>query len=180
MVDTGKNFTTKKNCCHAGVWLAAIPSVLVGVIWKVWRGFAGYFHYYNWYVATPKSLPYAPTTTTGTTALNSLCPKNWQLPTNTNPTSTGVKSYANLTDIYGIGDNAEGSIALKSAPLYFVRSGDYNYSGNMIDLGSGGSYWSSTASNTPYAYYLGFGGSGVSPQGNSGRGVGFPLRCVAR
>ena len=128
-----------------------------------------------------ESLPFAPTTTTGTTALNSLCPKNWQLPTNTNPTSTGVKSYANLTNAYSIGSNEAGSIALKSAPLYFVRSGIYYYNGGDIgDLGSRGFYWSSTASTATYAYHLYFYSISVYPQYYNNRGSGFSLRCVAR
>ena len=138
-------------------------------------------NYYNWCAATPKSLPYAPTTTTGITALNSLTPKNWQLPTNTNPTSTGVKSYANLTKAFGIENNEAGRIALGKAPLYFVRSGYYGYSnGSIYGLGSNGRYWSSTASGTTYAYYLDFNGSSVYPQGSNYRGNGFSLRCVAR
>ena len=108
-------------------------------------------------------------------------PKNWQLPTNTNPTSTGVKSYANLTKAYGIGNNQVGRIAMGLAPLYFVRSGYYYYSnGNVGNLGSFGCYWSSTAYNTTVAYYLYFYGSGVNPQNDDSRGDGMSFRCVAR
>ena len=112
-----------------------------------------------------ESLPFAPTTTTGTTALNSLTPKNWQLPTNTNPTSTGVKSYANLTKAHGIESNEAGRIALGKAPLYFVRSGSYYYSdGNISSLGSSGRYWSSTASNAKNARILYAESSTLIPQ----------------
>ena len=92
-----------------------------------------------------------------------------------------MKSYANLTKAYGIESNEAGRIALGLAPLYFVRSGNYNYSnGNIGTLGSDGRYWSSTASNTTNAYNLNFNGSNVNPQNSNNRGNGFSLRCVAR
>ena len=113
---------------------------------------------------------------------SSLAPKNWQLPTNTNPTSTGVKSYANLTSTYNI-SGTEGSIALREAPLYFVRSGAYYYNGNINNLGPYGNYWSSTASNTASAYGLYFYSTNVDPQNSNTlgyRGYGYSVRCVAR
>ena len=93
-----------------------------------------------------------------------------------------MKSYANLTDAYGIKSNEAGRIALGLAPLYFVRPGYYHVNGNMYNLGSYGYYWSSTVFNTTRAYGLLFYGSDVLPQGNYylDRGYGYSLRCVAR
>ena len=94
-----------------------------------------------------------------------------------------MKSYANLTKAFGIENNTTGSITLRSALLYFVRSGYYDYNnGNIGNLGSLGYYWSSTASATTRTYRLSFDGSNVHPQSYnySYRGYGFSLRCVAR
>ena len=91
-----------------------------------------------------------------------------------------MKSYANLTKAFGISNNQAGRIALGLAPLYFVRSGNYDYNGYMYGLGSNGYYWSSTAYGTTVAYRLDFGGSGVYPQNSNDRGNGLSLRCVAR
>ena len=92
-----------------------------------------------------------------------------------------MKSYANLTNVYSIGNNEAGSIVLRDAPLYFVRSGAHYYSNGYINiLGSIGLYWSSTAPTTNNAYSLRFSGSSVDPQFNDRRGYGYSLRCVAR
>ena len=66
---------------------------------------------------------------------------------------------------------------LLSAPLSYVRSGDYRYySTELFVRGSFGYYWSLRSSNTTSSYYLYFGSSNLSPQYNSARGTGFAVR----
>ena len=41
-----------------------------------------------------------------------------------------------------------------------------------------GYYWSASPYNATYGYYLNFNSTGASPQNNSQRGLGVPVRCV--
>lgn len=72
----------------------------------------------------------------------------------------------------------DGFNKLRTAPLYYQRFG-YVDGGSLINLGSDGYYWSSTASNTNNAGSLGFNGSGIWPSGGLSRYYGFSVRCMA-
>ncbi|MDR1884198.1 MAG: fimbrillin family protein [Prevotella sp.] len=52
------------------------------------------------------------------------------------------------------------------------------YDGNLSYVGSGGYYWSSSATNGPDAYRLYFGSGFVSPFANNTRTYGYSLKCV--
>ncbi len=131
-------------------------------------------NYYNWMAATNGTG--ASVTTNGANASGSVCPTGWSLPTSGN-TNTG--SFGGLTTAYSIGDNAAGSTALRSAPLYFVYGGNVSNS-SLSSIGSLGYYWSSTASSATSAYGLYFSSSGVNPSNGPFRYLGGSVRCVAR
>ena len=129
-------------------------------------------NHYTWNAATAGTGG----TITSTNAKDSICPKGWQLPTSNNSNSG---SFQALTNAYSISSNTDGSTALVSSPLYFVRSG-YVYSGSLWNAGRYGYYWSSTAaSSTSYAYYLYFYSGFVTPSINSYRYYGQSVRCLA-
>ena len=129
-------------------------------------------NHYTWNAATAGTGG----TITSTNAKDSICPKGWQLPTSNN---TNSGSFGGLTAAYSISSNSAGSIALVSAPLYFVRSG-FVYSGSLWYAGDYGFYWSSTAtSSSNYACNLSFYSGGVYPSNNYNRYYGFSVRCLA-
>ena len=101
--------------------------------------------------------------TTGTTivATESICPRGWTLPTNTQTRSIGPDS---------------GSTAHVSS-FSPVIGGHYN-NGTLRDESTLGYWWGSTASNTALRYGLSYDGSNL--QTNSlGRRLGIYIRCVS-
>ena len=129
-------------------------------------------NYYNWSAAVVNN------NTSGYnsgTLTNSVCPKNWDLPVN--------GAYGTLMtdqEVFSSGNSyaTDGFNKLRTAPLYYQRFG-YVDGGSLINLGSDGYYWSSTASNTNNAGSLGFNGSGIWPSGGLSRYYGFSVRCMA-
>ena len=130
-------------------------------------------NHYTWNAATAGTGG----TITSTNATDSICPKGWQLPTSNNSNSG---SFQALTNAYSISSNTDGSTALVSAPLYFVRSGNVD-SGSLRYAGNSGGYWSSTAySSTSRAYRLSFDSGYVDPSYDLNRYFGQSVRCLAR
>lgn len=132
-------------------------------------------NYYSWQSATNGTGSSA--TTAGANATGSICPSGWELPSSNSTTING--SFGKMTAAYGIGSNAAGSTALRSAPLYF-QYGGYVYSGKLYDAGNVGFYWSSTARDGNNAYHLYFLSGSVSPSGANYRYFGFPVRCLVQ
>ena len=67
-----------------------------------------------------------------------------------------------------------------SSPLFFLRSGFFQWNGaSPYDRGGHGYYWSLRSANTTISNSLYFYGTTLSPQSNSSRGNGFAVRCVA-
>ncbi len=78
----------------------------------------------------------------------------------------------------GATSRTAGSNNWRSFPNNFVYSGYWNGS-LAYDRGSYGYYWSSTASDSGSAYYLGFGSDGVGPTSSYSKYNGYSVRCVA-
>ena len=114
----------------------------------------------------------------------------WRMPTNTE----FGELFANIIYIDANGDEVDttktdkrvsvnGVMGLyiqskiNGARLFFSCSG-YGYGRSWSLRGSYGYYWSSTWLSARSARYLSFLSGGVSPQGSSGRYVGFALRPV--
>jgi uncharacterized protein (TIGR02145 family) len=52
------------------------------------------------------------------------------------------------------------------------------YTGTLYDVGYNGRYWSSSAYNATFSFFLGFIDSDVTPSANNLRQSAFPVRCV--
>ena len=119
-------------------------------------------------------------------ATQSICPKNWKLPTSNN-TNPGSIFY--LLDQYGLTNIAinEGTgFSLASAPLFINREGNvWIQQPQLIRVGGSGGFWSGTAAYRPdYAYNLHLDRTVdyVQPSGNNnlGRMNGRSIRCLVR
>lgn len=131
-------------------------------------------NYYNWTaaVAMTDSSSYA---TDDVDVNQSICPAGWTLPKGGSDTSSG--SFAYLVDEAELTSGTSGNI--HASPYYFVYGG--SWWGRSDGVGSGGSYWSSTARDDTYAYDLGFAASGgLVPDFKEDRDLGFSVRCLAR
>lgn len=65
------------------------------------------------------------------------------------------------------------------ATAWYPGSGYRGVGSGVVGLEwSGGYYWSASPYSATLGYGLGFNSGNVLPQGSSGRGNGFPVRCV--
>ena len=159
-----------------------------------------YGNYYNWYSATAGNGTYSFSTNNNSVG-GDLCPAGWRLPKGGNKTrieNNGDNEFWNLAVValnnntlpanysssnypYYTGDpeGKDASKLLRTYPnnlLYsgYVNGASINYRGNA------GSYWSSTAYSSDYAYLLSLGSSGVSPGTvYSYKYYGRAVRCLA-
>ena len=70
---------------------------------------------------------------------------------------------------------------LRSAPLDFGWTGNYDYSSGLLYGATAyGSFWPRTARSTESAYFLYFSNGSVSAQDYNSRGYGLALRCTAK
>ena len=140
---------------------------------------ASYGNYYNWYSATAGNGKQE--TGSGVTVAGDICPAGWILPIGNQTDANGSFSHLD-TSMGGTGGwqgSTEASNRWRSFPNNFVYSG-YWYGSSAYSRGNLGYYWSSTALNTDYAYYLYFGSGSVDPGTNgSGKDGGNSVRCVA-
>jgi len=68
--------------------------------------------------------------------------------------------------------------SFEASGCVFLPAAGYRYGTSVSDVGSYGSYWSSSASGTDSAYGVYFGSGLVYPADNNGRGSGFSVRLV--
>ena len=147
-------------------------------------------NYYNWTAAIASNASSGISADT-TRADNSICPRGWRLP-NTATVDNPYNEFGRLfyNSAYNITNNIAGSgnvgyktggfNALRTTPLWFVRSGYVN-NGTLNDPAAYGYYWSNTVVSGSYAYYLRFTSSGIWPAYGSGyRYGGRSIRCIAR
>ena len=114
---------------------------------------------------------------------DSICPKGWRLPidqTTNNEFSTllGPSNY----NIYNGPDYKlafENLNAIRTAPLYFVRSGRVD-GGTLYRAGTNIYTWSSTIYSSTGGYALHFNSTNIYPAGSYDHLYGFPVRCLAR
>ncbi|MDO5481401.1 MAG: FISUMP domain-containing protein [Candidatus Saccharibacteria bacterium] len=152
---------------------------------------------YNWTAATLKS---GINLTGGhIDAEDSICPTNWQLPTNElekkNDLGNNYSVYSLVKTYYGsvISGNPRGADAdapkrvteqnmMRSEPISMAVSGYYNRGGGTVggrtDYGS--FVWSATSSSSGFAYSLDITPSNFYLQYANIRSSGFIVRCVAR
>ncbi len=123
--------------------------------------------------------------TNSATAPNSICPKNWKLPTSGADRDNTSGSFNYLLKAYGVNSSTVSSTSpvydIAQKPLFFVRAGYIHSGGTFNTTGMNGFVWSSRASSTAQsANFLFFGESSVTPTSNNWRSFGNPVRCVAR
>ena len=148
----------------------------------------GCYSYYSWDVATLGSG--RSISTDNTDAEQSICPKNWRLPTSRNTSTfdatTAVNSdFYNLATNYGMPTGAwsqsTGNFYSQAGPgtiSNFLLGGSY-YGGSFYNGGSYGFYWSSTSSSTSsLARNLRFNSGRVDSANSNGRGSGYSVRCL--
>jgi uncharacterized protein (TIGR02145 family) len=136
----------------------------------------GYGNYYNWYSATAGHGTFSKAS--GNTA-GDICPAGWHLPTGGSATADfGALDVA----MDGTGDHqstTEASNRWRTYPNNFVYSGGVSGS-SMRNRNSFGLYWSSSADDSNYAYYLYFHSSYIYPGTESSvKYAGRMVRCVA-
>ena len=149
-----------------------------------------YGNYYTWTAAMANTTFYrsyngAANTDTGSDAANtSICPKGWRLPLGADRNTTNL-SFSKLDkQMGGTGANQSSTAGTTQSKVWRSFPNNFLYSGNahnsnIINRGSYGSYWSSSARNINGAYSLRLYSSSLSP----GTDVyydfsGFTVRCV--
>ncbi|MBQ1387630.1 hypothetical protein IIY68_02485 [Candidatus Saccharibacteria bacterium] len=142
-------------------------------------GHASLGNYYNWTATiasnNSSSLTQDTLSDISKNPKNSICPKGWRLPT---ISSVADKDeFRKLNNTYNNGSTSSDA-SLITSPLWFVRSGNVN-STNPLSFGARGDYLSSTV-NSSLTYTLRFSSDSVNPANNSGKDLGFSVRCVAR
>ena len=127
-------------------------------------------NYYSWPASTAGS------NISSGNASNSICPRGWQLTTNTK-TDTRSWDYLLVTTYrYSSNDNQ-----LRLMPTSVPRAGYYLYTGGTLDdRGSSGLYWSGVAYSSTNAYYLHFDSGQLLTQYSYTKSNGRSVRCVAR
>ena len=136
-------------------------------------------NYYSYVAATAGSG--ASVTTSGDKAPDSICPAGWELPTTDSAYDSTPGSFYNLLmNAYGLSSNSTGGTAMRSAPLFFVRSGNvFSYRDYLSEAGSRGDYWSSVSGSSGMACHLRFLSSRITPLSYTDGYNGKSVRCVA-
>ncbi len=125
-------------------------------------------NFYQWNAATAGSGG----KTTSFIASDSICPKNWRLPT---ATPIDNNDFSNLFTAY----NLQAWVAdLYYPPLSFVQSGLVRYSGEFQDFGGSLSLYSSSPSPNVNVSYEGYPGAGFTI--GLYRANALAVRCLAR
>lgn len=146
-------------------------------------GETNYGYMYNWAAATAGESQ-ATHPDTASNAPNSICPKNWRLPTGdytgefamlnakmNNPSSTNPSSNQGT----GYYQNWQ-----HTSPFRGVLSGSWSKGSSFTSQGSYGNLWSSSAYSpgTSLARYVYFSATDVNPNIFNGRSAGFAIRCL--
>ena len=120
-------------------------------------------NYYTYEAAVAGSGPYYEGT-----ALESICPKGWYLPSSSSR-SGGFYSLIGQASLTGS--------TIIAPPYYFVRGGYYR-STNQYEVGYDGYYWMADAVDEDRADFLTF-STGTIPSAFGGRNTGYSVRCVS-
>ena len=145
------------------------------------------YSYYSWDAATLGSG--RSISTDNTDAQQSICPKNWRLPTSR---TTSATNWQTTSDFYAMahqyGLDSTTSTSESDADFYdnagpgttpnFLLAGRYDVF-SFFSGGSYGFYWSSTSySTTDLARHLNFSSSSVNSASVMNRYVGYSIRCL--
>ena len=82
--------------------------------------------------------------------------------------------------VKSLSSDATGSTIARRYPLSFVFSGYYYWdNGQLYYQGASGNWWSTSATASDTARYLGMNATILNPQFNGSKLGGFSLRCVS-
>ena len=145
------------------------------------------YSYYSWDAATLGSG--RSISADNTDAEQSICPKNWRLPTSR---ATSATNWQTTSDFYVMahqyGLDSTTSTSERDADFYnnagpgtipnFLLAGSYG-SGSFSSGGSYGYYWSATSNSSAFlARYLSFYSSNVNSADYADRNYGLSVRCL--
>ncbi|MBQ6435990.1 hypothetical protein IJJ27_00300 [bacterium] len=127
---------------------------------------------YDWVAAMQSTLAYYGSSTTFSGTQQGICPTGWHIPTGS--------SSGEFGNLYSNAYNYDGSAFLDSTKGNFALSGGAGgYNGSLYGQGNGGSYWSSSAYDSNFAYYLDvFSNGNVYPDDYWDKYYGLAVRCV--
>ena len=158
-------------------------------------GMYSYGNYYTWAAAMANVKQYTSATSTddegktSETADTSICPKGWRLPYGRSTGNGATSGGFSYLDIQLGGTGAESSSSTdptgatmpnkwRSYPNNFLYSGYFTTS-SADSRGSSGNYWSSTARNNYYSYFLLLNSTYVRPGTDfSNKNLGRSIRCM--
>ncbi|MCD8103011.1 MAG: fimbrillin family protein [Alistipes sp.] len=116
---------------------------------------------------------------TGIKTVYDPCPSGWRIPP---ITVNGKNSWGSSGDWDSWTDNGRvfhGVNGTAGVSNFYPASGYRLTSGQLYHQGTGGYYWSTTASSATNGYNLTFNSSSVTPAYSTTRTAGFSVRCVA-
>lgn len=133
---------------------------------------------YNWHAATAGS---GATTAPGTVAEESICPKQWRL-----PTGGAMGDFHQLMNKYEITTPINQTTASDTRalgfPFHFIRAGNY-YANGVWNRGQEAWYWSGSAWDNSLPTTAGAFHSRqalLNPVNNAFKGTGSSIRCLVR
>jgi|GEM_PF-3425192 len=134
---------------------------------------------YNWYAATAESIPDT-VTSGGVVAPDSVCLKNWKLPTGQMININLVQNTYNIINDY----TRLPVNKLKADPFNFYDEGAVGIDGKYAGSYSNAGYWASDTDakqgDEPFAHNLGFTAQYIATNDKTKRKIGYVIRCVAR
>ncbi|MBR2544415.1 InlB B-repeat-containing protein [Candidatus Saccharibacteria bacterium] len=133
-----------------------------------------YGNYYTWHAVIADTTNY----TDGDHNTTSICPKGWSIPQGNNASAGFAKLDIDMGGTGASQSTVEASNRWRKYPTNFLYSGVFS-SSSAIFRGSYGLYWSSTADDAYYSYYLYLYSSYVYPGTSLNKNYGFTARCVA-
>ncbi len=158
------------------VKVANTPAFGVASTGESWQKFG---NLYNWTAATLGSG--TELTAHGSNAEDSICPRGWRL-----PYDSGNRSFAKLLGAYGLPSaNTTDTIPTKvnqlaNFPLNFLRTGSYNYDGNLRYQKADGNWWGGTRFSAELSKGIYTSLNHILVNNGNDAGLGLALRCVAR
>lgn len=174
-ITTGMTLTTANTNITANRTLGTVGSLTSGNSYDEMRilhsSTSGYGTYYNYAAATLGTITGS---SNSTEATQDICPKGWRLPAGGN-TSTGYEQKLLTNNVFQTWQS------IGTFDDSFKVAAGYYGNGSLGSSGTYGLWWSSTAYDTTYRYYLLYDTSNGLVSGiNDYRSRGFSVRCVLK
>ena len=154
--------------------VADTPAFSIASTGEPWQKFG---NLYNWTAATLGSG--TSLTVHGESAKDSICPKGWKL-----PYDSGNDSFSNLLKAYSLPATNTTNVPARvnqiaNFPLNFMRTGIYNYDGNIRFQKADGNWWGATRLSSGMSKGMYTSLNHIHVNNGSYAGLGTALRCVA-